>query len=373
MELEWAELEPIRRGTLLLTFTTRDKDAPERAMRTFWNWYDKRFGRPHFAWLEQFKDESGWHYHAIVPDAPRADVGHSADALQAEWARATRRNVSDVNVDLSWLPKWKKKGKRGPVAYALSYAKKSGPKKYQQEYDDAPRGLHTVLYTRLQVPLALVCRVSDDLRDFLQTAGVQPIERPSRCRGGGWLVGVRRRSPVDGTCWLRLQVLQEVDLAAGVVRTLGVACEADESHPPRGSLVRRRLTARHALTSVTDWRQAGARHPRAGRRASAHSCAEESTAERSRLTQLSAIQPASRARIPAQSKVIHAAPRSGAVPTSTQLDITSLDIGHGHAGRAGHRLEADKQKPVASSVLRPVATGSLKGKDAGSCAIPSGQ
>lgn len=257
VELEWREEHEIRRGTLLLTFTTRSKDAPEQAQRKFWHWYDQQFGRPHIAWLEAFADNSGWHYHAIVPDAPQAEAGHSVAAIQAAWAHATGRAIEDVNVDLSWLPKWKRKGKRGPVAYALAYAKKSGPKAYQQEYDDAPLGLHTVLYTRLTLPAAMVLRLSLDVADFLQTMALDAVQRPSRHPGGGWLLAVRRRSAVHRACWLRVQVLREVDLARGVVRTLGLACEADESHPPPGSVVRRRLTARRALTRVTDFRQAG--------------------------------------------------------------------------------------------------------------------
>jgi hypothetical protein len=241
-------VDPIRRGTLLFTFTVRGKQLPERSMRTFWHWYDKHFGKRHFAWLEAHHDHSGWHYQAIVPDAPQAAEGHSVAALQAEWARVCAAQLQDVNLDLVWLPKWRRKAKRGAVAYALSYSKKRGDKQYQQEYDDAPTGLHTVMYSRLTQPAALVQRVSADFHDFLETAALEADSRPVRSPGGGWVFAVRRMSRRRDRCFLRLQLLWEVDVAAGVVRMLGVAVEAQEQAPPLGDLAPRRLKARRELS-----------------------------------------------------------------------------------------------------------------------------
>lgn len=180
VQIDWQERHPIRRGTLLLTFTARGRSAARQAaMRKFWHWYDQRFERPHFCWLEAHRRD-GWHYQAIVPDAPTADQGHGVAALQEEWARCLGVELADCNVDLVWLPRYKARRKKGPVDYALSYAKKRGDKSYQQQYEDAPTGLHTVMYSRLHEPDALVSRLSDVCADLHRAAGVRAEGRPAR-------------------------------------------------------------------------------------------------------------------------------------------------------------------------------------------------
>lgn len=246
VELEWDALYPVRRGTALFTHTGPGGVVPPRAMQKFWHWYDKCFDRPYYCKLEAHAVPGEYHYHCIVPDAPRAAKGHSIDALQAEWARCLGDTSNKNALQIDWLDKRVSK-RKGVMGYFLSYMKKKGGKAYQEDYSHVPPYIKTVTYRRLRTPRAHLRRALPQGSDLCGALKLAPVGRPRRFPGGWWRVAM--------ACAAQPQVVRDVDLhpvwvdsvPGGGFRLEGIELLVQRDRAPPPDQLAARVVARHQL------------------------------------------------------------------------------------------------------------------------------
>lgn len=132
------------RRVAVITLTVKDADplAARYRVRDFWAKVRRRWlGTLYFCWLE-LQARGAVHYHAVWLNPPHRRRVDLVDWVQRAWG-------SD-RTQVRFRPA--STGVEDEVAYALSYSKKMGRKRYQQLYDNVPRELRTFMCNRLEIP-----------------------------------------------------------------------------------------------------------------------------------------------------------------------------------------------------------------------------
>lgn len=135
--------EPTRRlAQLTLTLPAGEPEAAVGLVYRFWARVRRKWlGTRYFCWLE-LTARGQVHYHCVWLNPPHLKRVDLLRWVAWAWgAGRTQVRFSDGNNGLA-----------REVAYALSYAKKMGKKRYQQRYETVPRELRTFMSQRLEIP-----------------------------------------------------------------------------------------------------------------------------------------------------------------------------------------------------------------------------
>jgi hypothetical protein len=186
-------VDPHRVHLVALTVHSLDTRVAEGAMRRLYAELRALRGAETFRyfWWAEFQKRGAIHFHAIWVDAPFRTNREGRLWLRQHWPHG--RIWPDVRKrDLDWF-----RAKAG--GYVAQYAKKDGPKRYQQSFELMPKGWHVFASQRLAFPIAEHVK-HEHQADLACTA---PKTAPFYRRlAEMWVVGMLWHVPAPGGCRL---------------------------------------------------------------------------------------------------------------------------------------------------------------------------
>lgn len=186
-------LPPAARGTSLRSSQSQAvaQDGCPRVHQTLASGSGNLGGRFRYFWWAEFQERGAIHFHMIWVDPPFRTVRQSRNWLRRHWSLA--RIHPDVR---KRTPEW---FTESAGAYVGSYAKKDGPKKYQQSFELMPKGWHTFACQRLAFPVA----VHREHEPRLHTVNLaEPFAPWYQRLGNTWAIAADYHVPAPGGCRL---------------------------------------------------------------------------------------------------------------------------------------------------------------------------
>lgn len=122
--------ESVRHATILT-----DKRQPVQ---------DKRM---RYLWWAEFQKRGALHYHAVIVDAPFADLAAARHWFDAHWRAADGAQLAEIQTWVTWKSAAWFKSAGGD--YVLKDVRKLNGKRYEQDYSRMPRGWRTFRHHQL--------------------------------------------------------------------------------------------------------------------------------------------------------------------------------------------------------------------------------